>query len=203
MPIWQKIEFGKLSTRVAAVYNISIRELLTVSASLWDLCVMPSGELLASLCEITRLSSAVIRQLTISGSGIGQAWWNIRQIAPDVLFPNVEYEYRPLFKFCRLCLWDDLVSQRDQFIRAEWMLAIPTICLVHGVPIEEVCEACQAREFPIFASSRRGFRLVCGYCKTGTCKTRIRWQMWVHSTGEYAASFRICAGTRPKQAVDV
>ena len=52
--------------RVAAVYNISIRELLTVSASLWDLCVMPSGELVASLREITRLTSGVIRQLTIS-----------------------------------------------------------------------------------------------------------------------------------------
>jgi hypothetical protein len=114
---------------------------------------------------MTRLSSDVIRQLTISASGIGQAWWNIRQIAPDGLFPNVEYEYRPSFKFCRLCLWDDLVSQRDQFIRKEWMLAVPTICLGHGVPMEEVCEACQSREFPIFASSRRGFRLVCGYCR--------------------------------------
>ena len=126
---------------------------------------MPSRELVASLCEMTRLSSDVIRQLTISASGIGQAWWNIRQIAPDGLFPNVEYEYRPSFKFCRLCLWDDLVSQRDQFIRREWMLAVPTICLVHGVPMEEVCETCQSREFPIFASSRRGFRLVCGYCR--------------------------------------
>jgi len=151
--------------RVAAVYNISIRELLTVSASLWDLCVMPSGELVASLCEITRLTSDVIRQLTISASGIGQAWWNIRQIAPDVLFPNMEYEYRPSFKFCRLCLWDDSVSQRDQFIRREWMLAVPTICLVHGVPMEEVCETCQSREFPIFATSRRGFRLVYVHCR--------------------------------------
>ena len=150
---------------MAAVYNISISELLTVSASLWDLCVMPSGELVASLCEITRLTSDVIRQLTISASGIGQAWWNIRQIAPDGLFPNVEYEYRPSFKFCRLCLWDDSVSQRDQFIRREWMLAVPTICLVHGVPMEEVCETCQSREFPIFATSRRGFRLVYVHCR--------------------------------------
>ena len=126
---------------------------------------MPSGELVASLCEITRLTSDVIRQLTISASGIGQAWWNIRQIAPDVLFPNMEYEYRPSFKFCRLCLWDDSVSQRDQFIRREWMLAVPTICLVHGVPMEEVCETCQSREFPIFATSRRGFRLVYVHCR--------------------------------------
>jgi len=42
--------------RVAAVYSISIRELLTASASLWDLCVMPSGELVAYLCEMAGLS---------------------------------------------------------------------------------------------------------------------------------------------------
>jgi hypothetical protein len=151
--------------RVAAVYNISIGELLSVSASPWDLCAMPSRELVASLCEMTRLSSDIIKQLTISSSGIRQAWWNIRQIAPDVFFPNVEYEYRPSFKFCRLCLWDDLVSQRDEFIRREWMLAVPSICLVHGMPMEEVREACQSRQFPIFAASRRRFRLVCGHCR--------------------------------------
>ena len=150
--------------RIAALYRVSLCELLKFSVSHWDLCIAPSPAVLPLLAEMTRLSSDVVHRLTIAASGIAPSWWNIRQVTPDAFSPNMEYQYRPTFKFCRLCLWHDVVSQGNEFLRKEWMVCIPTICPIHGVPMEDHCWNCLSGEFPIVVKTSRGFRLVCSRC---------------------------------------
>jgi hypothetical protein len=150
--------------RITALYRIPQCELFKFSVSLWDLCVAPSTTVLPLLVEMTRLSSDAVQQLTISASGIAQSWWNIRQVTPDAFSPNMEYQYQPAVKFCRLCLWHDSISQGNEFLRTEWMLCVPTICPIHAVPMEDDCDHCHSQRFPIFMKTRRGFRLVCTDC---------------------------------------
>jgi len=150
--------------RITALYRIPPGELFKFSASLWDLCVAPSTTVLPLLAEMTRLSSDAVQQLTISASGIAQAWWNIRQLTPDPLSPNMEYSYQPAVKFCRICLWHDSVSQGTEFLRTEWMLCVPTLCPIHAVPMEDHCELCGSFHFPTFVKTSRGFRLICADC---------------------------------------
>ena len=150
--------------RITALYRIPPGELFKFSASLWDLCVAPSTTVLPLLAEMTRLSSDAVQQLTISASGIAQPWWNIWQFTPDDFSPNMEYQYLPAVKFCRLCLWHDSVSQGTEFLRTEWMLCVPTICPIHAVPMEDHCEHCGSWHFPTFVKTSRGFRLICADC---------------------------------------
>jgi hypothetical protein len=124
--------------RITALYRIPPGELFKFSASLWELCVAPSTTLLPLLAEMTRLSSDVIQQLTISASGIAQPWWNIRQLTPDPFSPNMEHSYQPAVKFCRLCLWHDSASHGTEFLRTEWMLCahhLPDPCGADGRPL--------------------------------------------------------------------
>ena len=150
--------------RIAALYRVSLSELFKFYVSLWDLCVAPSPAVLLFLAEITRLSSEAVQRLTISATGIAQSWWNIRQVTPDAFSPDMEYQYQPNVMFCRLCLWHDVISQGNEFLRKEWMVCIPTICPIHRVPMEDHCWNCLSGEFPIVVNTSRGFRLVCSRC---------------------------------------
>ena len=159
--------------RIAALYRVSLCDLFNFSVSLWDLCIAPSPAVLPLLAEMTRLSSDVVHRLTIAASGIAPSWWNIRQVTPDAFSPNMVYQYRPTVYFCRLCLWHDIVSQGNEFLRKEWMVCIPTICPIHAVPMEDHCSACLSQEFPIFAKTSRGFRLLCAGCKRPLASPRF------------------------------
>jgi len=51
--------------------------------------------------------------------------------------PEMEYQFRPAIKFCRVCLWHDFTYEGNEFLRRQWMLCVPTICSIHGMPLEE------------------------------------------------------------------
>ena len=53
------------------------------------------------------------------------------------------------------------------------MVCIPTICPIHAVPMEDHCSACLSQEFPIFAKTSRGFRLLCAGCKRPLASPRF------------------------------
>jgi len=113
----------------------------------------------------SRHSSETLHPLTISATGIAQSWWNIRQVTPNAFSPTMEFQYQPTFKFCRLCLRHNVVAQSDEFLRKEWMLAVPTICPIHRLPMEDHCWNCLSGKFPIAVKTSRGFRFLCPGCE--------------------------------------
>jgi hypothetical protein len=129
-----------------------------------ELCLEPSVSTLEALAAVTHLSAPEIRDLCVCSDQISQAWWNMRQITPDAFSPEMEYQFKPTIKFCRLCLWRDFTSEGNEFLRRQWVLCIPTICPIHGMPLEERCRTCPTSQLPSFVKTGRGFRLVCSSC---------------------------------------
>ena len=145
--------------RTAAVYGVDHSGLLSFPATLWDLLAAPAPETLRGLAEFTRMPQTALAELTIAGTDLPQRWWSIRQITPDPFAPNMEYTYHPTITFCRLCLWNDFITDGNEYLRLKWMAAVPTICPLHCVPMEDSCNFCSAWGLPISVRSSRGFRL--------------------------------------------
>jgi TniQ protein len=151
--------------RTAAVYGVDHSDLLGFPATLWDLLAVPAPETLRRLAEFTRMPETALGDLTIAGTDLPQRWWSIRQITPDPFAPNMEYTYHPTITFCRLCLWNDFITDGNEYLRLKWMAAAPTICPLHRVPMEDICNFCSAWVLPISVRTNRGFRFVCAECK--------------------------------------
>jgi hypothetical protein len=111
------------------------------------------------------MPETALADLTIAGTDLPQRWWSIRQITPDPFAPNMEYTYHPTITFCRLCLWNDFITDGNEYLRLKWMAAVPTICPSHRVPMEDSCNFCSAWGLPISERTSRGFRFVCAHCK--------------------------------------
>jgi hypothetical protein len=151
--------------RTAAVYGVDHSDLLGFPATPWDLLAAPAPETLRGLAEFTRMPETALADLTIAGTDLPQRWWSIRQITPDPFAPNMEYTYHPTITFCRLCLWNDFITDGNEYLRLKWMAAVPTICPSHRVPMEDSCNFCSAWGLPISERTSRGFRFVCADCK--------------------------------------
>ena len=151
--------------RTAAVYGVDHSGLLGFPATPWDLLAAPAPETLRRLAEFTRMPETALADLTIAGTDLPQRWWSIRQITPDPFAPNMEYTYHPTITFCRLCLWNDFITDGNEYLRVKWMAALPTICPLHRVPMEDSCNSCSAWGLPISVRTGRGFRFVCADCK--------------------------------------
>jgi len=104
----------------------------------------PAPETLRRLAKFTRMPETTLAHLTIAGTDLPQRWWSIRQITPDLFAPNMEHTYRPTITFCRLCLWNDFITDGNEYLRVKWMAALPTICPLHRVPMEDSCNFCSA-----------------------------------------------------------
>jgi hypothetical protein len=105
------------------------------------------------------MPETALADLTIAGTDLPQRWWSIRQITPDPFAPNTEYTYHPTITFCRLCLWNDFITDGNEYLRLKWMAAMPTICPLHRVPMEDICNFCSAWELPISVRTSRGFSI--------------------------------------------
>jgi hypothetical protein len=57
-------------------------------------------------------------------------------------------------------LWHDFVSQGNEFLRTELdaMRALPIVCPIHAVPMEDDCDHCRSQSFPTSMRTSRGFR---------------------------------------------
>jgi hypothetical protein len=153
-------------SRVAALYRVGMIDLLGPTVPAQELCLEPSVSTLETLAAVMRLSAPEIRALCVCSDQISQAWWNIRQITPDAFSPEMEYQFRPAIKFCRVCLWHDFTYEGNEFLRRQWMLCVPTICSIHGMPLEERCRTCLTLQLPSFVKTGRGFRVTCSNCGT-------------------------------------
>ena len=60
---------------------------------------------------------------------------------------------------------NDFITDGDEYLRLKWMAAVPTICPLHRVPMEDSCNFCSAWGLPISERTSRGFRFVCADCK--------------------------------------
>jgi hypothetical protein len=85
----------------------------------------------------------------------------------------MEYTYHPTITFCRLCLWNDFITDGNEYLRLKWMAAVPTICPLHRVPMEDSCNFCPAWRLPISVRTSRGFRFVCADCKRPLASPQI------------------------------
>jgi hypothetical protein len=85
------------------------------------------------------MPETALADLTIAGTDLPQCWWSIRQITPDPFAPNMDYTYHPTITFCRLCVWNDFITDGNEYLRVKWMAAVPTICPLHRVPMEDSC----------------------------------------------------------------
>jgi len=151
--------------RTAAVYGVDHSGLLGFRITPWDLLATPAPETLRRLAEFTRMPETALADLTIAGTALPQSWWSIRQITPDHFAPKMEHTYHPTITFCRLCLWNDFITDGNEYLRVQWMAAVPTICPLHRVPMEDSCKSCSAWGLPISVRTGRGFRFVCADCK--------------------------------------
>ena len=159
--------------RTAAVYGVDDSGLLGFQATPWDLLAAPSPETLRRLAEFTRMPETALVGLTIVGTDLPQRWWSIRQITPDPFAPKMEYTYHPSITFCRLCLWNDFITDGNEYLRVNWMAAVPTICPLHRVPMEDSCNFCSAWGLPVAVRTGRGFRFVCADCKRPLASPQI------------------------------
>ncbi len=159
--------------RTTAVYGVDHSGLLGFPTTPWDLLAAPAPETLRRLAEFTRTPETALADLTIAGTDLPQRWWSIRQITPDSFAPNVEYTYHPTITFCRLCLWNDFITDGNEYLRLKWMAALPTICPLHCVPMEDSCNSCSAWGLPISVRTSRGFRFVCADCKRPLASPQI------------------------------
>jgi hypothetical protein len=119
------------------------------------------------------MPETALADLTIAATDLPQRWWSIRQITPDPFAPTMEYSYHPTITFCRLCLWNDFITDGNEYLRVKWMAAVPTICPLHRVPMEDSCNSCSAWELPISVRTSRGFRFVCADCKRPLASPQI------------------------------
>ena len=159
--------------RTAAVYGVDYSGLLGFRATPWDLLAAPAPETLRRLAEFTRMPETALADLTIAGTDLPQRWWSVRQITPDSFAPKMEYTYHPTITFCRLCLWNDFITDGNEYLRLKWMAAVPTICPLHHLPMEDSCNSCSAWELPISVRTSRGFRFVCADCKRPLANPQI------------------------------
>jgi hypothetical protein len=159
--------------RTAAVYGVDHSGLLGFRASPWDFLAAPAPETLRRLAEFTRMPETALADLTIAGTHLPQRWWSIRQITPDSFAPKMEYTYHPTITFCRLCLWNDFITDGNEYLRVKWMAAVPTICPLHRVPMEDSCNSCSAWGLPISVRTSRGSRFVCADCKRPLASPQI------------------------------
>ena len=106
-------------SRVAALYRVGLTELLGSAMPARELCLEPSVSTLEALAAVTHLSAPEIRALCVCSDEISQAWWNMRQITPDAFSPEMEYQFKPTIKLCRLCLWRDFTSEGNEFLRRQ------------------------------------------------------------------------------------
>jgi hypothetical protein len=59
------------------------------------------------------------------------------------------------------------------YLRVKRMAAVPTICPLHHVPMEDSCNACSAWGLPISVRTSRGSRFVCADCKRPLASPQI------------------------------
>jgi hypothetical protein len=115
------------------VYGVDHSGLLGFPATPWGLLAAPAPDTLRRLAEFTRMPETALADLIIAGTDLPQRWWSIRQITPDPFAHNMEYTYHPTITFCRLCLWNDFITDGNEYLRLKWMAAVPTICPLHRV----------------------------------------------------------------------
>jgi TniQ len=152
--------------RIAALYRMSLADLLGTSATPWELCMAPGDLLLAQIAEMTRLPARQLHGLTLSGSGLAEkpCWWSMRQILPDRCFPHLAHEYQPIVCFCWACLRDDSKLGRPEYVRCSWLLAASTVCPQHRVPLQDACSHCGSLRPPIALQLGTTSRLACPAC---------------------------------------
>ena len=69
--------------------------------------------------------------------------------------------------WCPLCLMEDRVGGLDHYLRLEWLIAVNTMCHVHGRPLIERCQKCyQFLNKPDYAMYGKNMALVCPSCFT-------------------------------------
>jgi hypothetical protein len=81
------------------------------------------------------MPETALADLTIAGTDLPERWWSIRKITPDPFAPNWSTHNRPTITFCRLCLWNDFIT--DHAVKNEVMDAV--LKLLRG-PIAECRE---------------------------------------------------------------
>jgi hypothetical protein len=86
--------------------------------------------------------------LTIAGTHLPQRWWSIRQITPDPFAPKYGVHISSHHPMLRALLWNDFITDGNDYLRLKWMAAVPTICPWHRVPTEDGCNFCPAWRLP-------------------------------------------------------